>query len=189
MGKMKYMISDAAKEVDVEAHVLRYWEEELKLDIARNEMGHRYYTDEDIIKFREIRDLKEKGYQLKAIKMFFLNQETQEAVKSELTQQQHQVHQQQHQIVNVQDADTVHVLNGDRRQQAKEVFRELMAEIMAEHTNLIIAAMNEKVGDRVIKQVDYLFREQEEKEEARYQQIDRLIRGKQFGRKKRKNRL
>ena len=30
------MISDAAKEVDVESHVLRYWEEELKLPIKRN---------------------------------------------------------------------------------------------------------------------------------------------------------
>ena len=35
------MISDAAKMVDVESHVLRYWEEELKIDIPRNEMGHR----------------------------------------------------------------------------------------------------------------------------------------------------
>ena len=29
MGEVRYMISDAAKLVDVEAHVLRYWEEEL----------------------------------------------------------------------------------------------------------------------------------------------------------------
>ena len=43
-----YMISDAAKNVKVEAHVLRYWEEELKLPVRRNEMGHRFYTEEDI---------------------------------------------------------------------------------------------------------------------------------------------
>ena len=43
-----YMISDAAKKVQVEAHVLRYWEEELKVPAKRNEMGHRYYTEEDI---------------------------------------------------------------------------------------------------------------------------------------------
>ena len=35
----KRMISDAARELDVEAHVLRYWEEELELPIPRNEMG------------------------------------------------------------------------------------------------------------------------------------------------------
>ena len=42
-----YMISDAAKNVKVEAHVLRYWEEELKLPVRRNEMGHRCYTEDD----------------------------------------------------------------------------------------------------------------------------------------------
>ena len=31
MDTRRYMISDAAKMVDVEAHVLRYWEEELEL--------------------------------------------------------------------------------------------------------------------------------------------------------------
>ena len=43
-----YYISEAAKLVQVETHVLRYWEEELQLPIKRNEMGHRYYTDQDI---------------------------------------------------------------------------------------------------------------------------------------------
>ena len=63
-----YLISDAAKQVQVESHVLRYWEEELKLPIKRNEMGHRYYTQEDIARFQEIKDLKEQGLQLKAIR-------------------------------------------------------------------------------------------------------------------------
>ncbi len=74
MARTRYMISDAAKQVDVEAHVLRYWEEELGMEISRNEMGHRYYTEEDIIRFREIREMKEKGFQLKAIKMVLLNE-------------------------------------------------------------------------------------------------------------------
>ena len=41
MSEIRYMISETAKQVDVEAHVLRYWEEELSLPIDRNEMGHR----------------------------------------------------------------------------------------------------------------------------------------------------
>lgn len=68
MNEIHYLISDASKKVDVEAHVLRYWEEELKLDIPRNEMGHRYYTEVHIRLFRQVKALKEKGYQLKAIK-------------------------------------------------------------------------------------------------------------------------
>ena len=68
LDKVRYMISDAASLVNVEAHVLRYWEEELELNIPRNEMGHRYYTKENIQQFLKIKDLKEQGYQLKAIK-------------------------------------------------------------------------------------------------------------------------
>ena len=63
------LISDAAKEVEVESHVLRYWEEELRLPIKRNELGHRYYTQEDVERFKQIKVMKERGLQLKAIKM------------------------------------------------------------------------------------------------------------------------
>ena len=68
MSEVHYLISDASRQVDVESRVLRYWEEELELDIPRNDMGHRYYTEYHIRLFRQIKDLKEKGYQLKAIK-------------------------------------------------------------------------------------------------------------------------
>ena len=65
----KYLISDAARMVQVESHVLRYWEEELGLPIQRNELGHRFYTQEDVERFRKIKNLKERGLQLRAIKM------------------------------------------------------------------------------------------------------------------------
>ena len=48
MGEVRFMISEAAKQVDVESHVLRYWEEELDLKIGRTEMGHRRWAT-DII--------------------------------------------------------------------------------------------------------------------------------------------
>ena len=59
MEKVRYMISDAAAAVDVETHVLRYWEDELGLDVPRNELGHRYYTRENIEQFLKIKELKE----------------------------------------------------------------------------------------------------------------------------------
>ncbi|MCD8240849.1 MAG: helix-turn-helix domain-containing protein [Lachnospiraceae bacterium] len=68
MDRKRYIISDAAKMVDVEAHVLRYWEDELELPIERNEMGHRCYTEDNIRTFHQIKELKEQGYQLKAIR-------------------------------------------------------------------------------------------------------------------------
>lgn len=69
MNDTIYYISEASKKVEVEPHVLRYWEDELKLSIGRNEMGHRYYTGKDIETLRRIKQLKEQGLQLKAIRM------------------------------------------------------------------------------------------------------------------------
>ena len=63
-----YMIKDAAKELDVEAHVLRYWEEELGLTIKRNSMGHRYYDEKDIMIFKNVQELKKRGLSLKDIR-------------------------------------------------------------------------------------------------------------------------
>lgn len=68
MSDTRYLISEAAKITEVDAHVLRYWEEELELPIARNKMGHRYYTRQDIQIFQDIKELKKKGLQLRAIK-------------------------------------------------------------------------------------------------------------------------
>lgn len=68
MGEVRFMISEAAKQVHVESHVLRYWEEELELKIGRTEMGHRYYTEEDIQLFQCIRKLKNEGMLLRDLK-------------------------------------------------------------------------------------------------------------------------
>ena len=53
----KYLIKEAAKLVDVEPHVLRYWEEELDMRIKRNDMGHRYYDEQDIRILKKIKEL------------------------------------------------------------------------------------------------------------------------------------
>ncbi len=39
MDEVHYLISDASKKVDVEAHVLRYWEDELGLEIPTKRDG------------------------------------------------------------------------------------------------------------------------------------------------------
>lgn len=69
MNETRYMISDASKKLHVEAHVLRYWEDELEMEIPRTELGHRYYTSQHLLTFERIKQLKEAGYQLKAIKL------------------------------------------------------------------------------------------------------------------------
>ncbi len=67
MGEVTYSISQAAKLVGVETYVLRFWEEELLLDIGRNEKGYRFYTNEDIRLMQEVKEWK-KTYALKDIR-------------------------------------------------------------------------------------------------------------------------
>lgn len=64
----RYTVTQAAGALGVKSYVLRYWEDELELRIRRNEQGHRYYTDCDIALFANIKELKNRGLQLRAIK-------------------------------------------------------------------------------------------------------------------------
>lgn len=64
----RYTVGQAVELTGVKSYVLRYWEEELGLFIHRNELGHRYYTGYDIQLFLNIKELKERGLQLRAIK-------------------------------------------------------------------------------------------------------------------------
>lgn len=79
MEETIYSVSQAVKLLEVQSHVLRYWEEEMLLPIKRNEMGHRYYTRWDIQVFLSIKELKKRGYSLKEIgelTPFFYKNET-----------------------------------------------------------------------------------------------------------------
>lgn len=69
MNKIELTISEAAKELKIETHVLRYWEEELGIHIPRNEMGHRIYRNKEMHLFHNIIELKHHGFQLRAIKL------------------------------------------------------------------------------------------------------------------------
>ncbi len=64
----RYTVRQAAEMTGIKSYVMRYWEDELDLRIQRNEMGHRYYTGNDIQLFLNIRELKKRGLQLRAIR-------------------------------------------------------------------------------------------------------------------------
>ncbi len=61
----RYTVRQAVEMTGVKSYVLRYWEEELELQIHRNELGHRYYTEYDIQLFFNIKELKRRGLQLR----------------------------------------------------------------------------------------------------------------------------
>ena len=58
MGQEMLLISEAAKQVQVETHVLRYWEQEFpQLKPTKRRGNRRYYQRQDIIMIRQIRAL------------------------------------------------------------------------------------------------------------------------------------
>lgn len=74
MEETTYTISQAAKIVGVEPYVLRFWEDELLLDIGRNAKGYRAYTDENIALLKRVKELK-KEYQLKDIRHMLVDKD------------------------------------------------------------------------------------------------------------------
>ena len=163
MDQVRYMISDAAKLVEVESHVLRYWEEELELPIARNEMGHRYYTEDDIQLLKHIKKLKERGYQLKAIKMDI--SENGELIPREETLPQ-ELPREKAMVLND---------NAEKMQQFQHVFSKALGQALRENQESLGRELGGRVADQVSKEINYQFRAQEERQEAYFRKLDERI--------------
>lgn len=180
MDKQRYMISDAATLVNVESHVLRYWEEELDLAIPRNEMGHRYYTKENIDQFFRIKEWKEQGYQLKAIKILIHNGGNEaELLKDTPEEAGHSTS-----VNAVTAAAGGHTAvasssvedNTRRLEQFQSMMSEIVRKSIEENNQALSKEVSQQVRDYVLKEMNYLMREQDEAEEERYKKLDELIR-------------
>ncbi|MBS4539934.1 MerR family transcriptional regulator [Clostridium sp. D2Q-11] len=69
MDDRKLSISEVSDILGYENHVLRYYEKEFELEIPRNEVNHRFYTDMEIELLKKIKNLQQKGYSNKQIKL------------------------------------------------------------------------------------------------------------------------
>ncbi len=177
----RYMISDASKMVDVESHVLRYWEEELLLDIPRNEMGHRYYTNFHIDLMKRVKDLKERGFQLKAIRMLIpeLCEGKEESVDTLTIMKE--------ELGNVEPikADSPDIPNqtSSKMEQFEAILGNIVSKALRENNLELGREVSEQVSDNVIKEIDYMMRLQDEREEERFKKFDEILRNYQTGRK------
>lgn len=206
MGEKRYIISDASKMVDVESHVLRYWEEELAIDIPRNEMGHRYYTDFHINLLKKVKELKESGFQLKAIKMLIPellsmedNNDGLETLKDELFLRVSKMEMKEMEMINNTDifasnkeASAQHFVpskgnqtltKSDKMKQFQLILAEVVNNALKENTENLGKEVSEMVSDNVIKEMDYLMHIREKQEEERFKKLDETIRNYQNIRK------
>lgn len=168
MGKDSYLISDAAKQVQVEAHVLRYWEEELELPIRRNELGHRYYTSQDVERFKEIKELKERGLQLKAIRMILKDGKFNVMVPEKEEQTKENPGVMAIEVVGSKPLEAP-VNMENREEKAKRLqwlLQQMMKEVLRENNQ----ELSKDIKDSIVKELDYQFRLQEERDEEKYKE-------------------
>lgn len=158
----KYMISDAAKLVNVESHVLRYWEEELGLEVHRNQLGHRYYTSEDIELFINVKELKKKGIGLKAIKEMLPKLLTDKGELAEIK------------IPTV--VNKVQISSEEKMAQFQIFLKEAISEVLHENGQVIGKEIGTQVSEKVLKEMDYMMKVQDERDEERYKKLDEVIR-------------
>ena len=185
MEEQRYLISDAARMVAVESHVLRYWEEELGLSIGRTELGHRYYTRENIETFRNIKELKEKGLQLKAIKVVLQGLETRKREECEEGKsQENRKHPEDGELPkeeNEGEKDLQETALAVMEDNAKKLhqFEILVSDIV----DKVIKENNEDLQKQIeasfSREMDYLIRMQEANEEERFRKLDAAIRAHQ----------
>ena len=201
MNKNKhYLISDASRQVQVEAHVLRYWEDELGLPIPRNELGHRYYTEFHIQLFRQIKQLKEQGYQLKAIRGILgkveENQKTEpealleaqaQAVFREtgtgernMSRQENMEMKKNTEVENKEtelpQAEVSQPLAGEKMRQFQEIMNQVIGRAIEENSEKLSQDVSYLVHDKLMKELEYLMRVSDEREEERFKRLDEVIR-------------
>ena len=256
MSEKIFTISEAAKELQLETHVLRYWEEELNIKVPRNDMGHRIYTPREMDLFRTILKLKQEGFQLRAIKLILADLKEGEHLNFEqLIRMRDEINQKVEQLHNVysfpketlkteQEPDHLYALESskprnslyqkeapikptsstplsvERTNQFQYIMMQIMNQAFADHTNQIIDSLkmelsnyltlgitdqitngvmhgikteinqglkqdiSEEVSTRVLKEMNYLAREQEEAQEQYFEKLDQRLREAQNRKKK-----
>jgi len=186
------MIKDAAKKLQVESHVLRYWEEELNLEIKRNSMGHRFYDERDIKMFQEVKELRDRGFSLKDIKDGIEKQK--ERLKEELKEKDSKLAEEKEgqQMITQQDKDRFGelpvkkvVIDSTDQQlkvvdfktaQLQTIMNKIVANALRENKDIITSSIKSELTSDVMRQFDTVMREKEEKEEERYRKLDETIR-------------
>lgn len=191
-------IKEAAKKLEVEAHVLRYWEDELGLEIKRNELGHRYYDERDIKLFREVKAMKAQGLALKDIRNAIIKYnrgKTKKPVAQEqsstdkLSENKASLDKQSmnktpidRQLTECPPADKEEIKEDElkvvdfKQAQLQAVMNKIVANALRENKDIITTSIKKEITTDVMRQFDTVMREKEEKEEARFRRLDEVLR-------------
>lgn len=193
MDETHYSISEAGKLVGVESHVLRYWEDELQLEIPRNGKSHRYYTELHIRLFQKIKELKEKGYQLKAIEQVLKKMIAgDENVNPDEELEQNAVSilkegsmgddmegDTKLRMIQKKEEATVSV-NQEKMEQFQQIMNQIIGKAIGqaiqENNEALSQEISRQVNDRMVQEMEYMMRISDEREEERFKMLDETLR-------------
>ena len=195
MDGTHYSISEAGKLVGVESHALRYWEDELQLKIPRNGKDYRYYTDLHIQLLKKVKELKEKGYQLKAIEQVLKRMlDGEEDVNPDEILRQNAVNILKEgktgEVMAVEEKKSVKEGGGKQElsalspEEKMQRFQQLMNHIIGnavgqavkENSEAISGEISRQVNDRMVQELEYMMRISDEREEERFKMLDESLR-------------
>lgn len=199
-----YQVSEAAEALETEVYTLRYWENQLGLEVPRNAAGHRYYEETQILMFRNVKRLKEAGFGLRQIKAMGERMEAvaalsdekllelreriagleteQEAAfcKKEVTE--HTEERKEEASLPACVGETTECVSTEREERTdgvrllQEGMTKWLGELLQKNNEHLTQKLEEGVSERMARELRFLFRQQEEREEERYRRLDRTIR-------------
>lgn len=207
MGEVRFMISEAAKKVQVESHVLRYWEEELQIPIGRTEMGHRYYTQDDIQLFCCIKKLKNEGMLLRDLKPLIPELK---ATRQKLRQTEDsssgsvsiastasaKLKPEKAETTAMEaasptlPADTsassavpTEVITETQLEHVRSLIGDVLTEVVTTNNQTLSQCISSQVTTDVTREIDFLLQAKERQEEEHFRRLDNLIRQQQANRR------
>ena len=158
-------IKEAAKKLHVEAHVLRYWEDELKLDIKRNAQ-----TIDCAKTAQEETDNEDKPCKPEANIKRTSSVELR-PVHTRMDEDKDSMLERMQKMVGDEDK-----VVDFKQAQLQSVMNRVIATALRENKDIITTSIKEEVTADVMRQFDAVMREKEEREEARYRRLDTVLR-------------
>ena len=160
MEEKIYSVSEAVRLVGVESHVLRYWEEELKIPIRRASQGHRLYSERDIELFGKVREWRQKGLQLKAIRLLLNKEDVAEEAVDFDRQVKTIAYDEQginEQGIDEQEAQSYEIVSTEDTKENLEKFMLILKQMMKEVTEEQDRRLEQMISDAVRDEMETLY--------------------------------
>ncbi len=214
-----YQVSEAAEVLETEVYTLRYWENQLGLEVPRNASGHRYYEETQIMVFRNVKRLKDAGFGLRQIKamgermgavaalsdeklqelrnriagleaeqeLVFTKREIRERDEEERyvrevsgEREGNSIHSEEYPLCCMDHSAVTGAIlqeeRGDNVRLLQEGMTKWLGELLQKNNENLTRKIEDGVSERMARELRFLFRQQEEREEERYRRLDRTIR-------------